>query len=72
MAMIPQFMPADAPALLMGALLPLVHNAEAMAWFAVIIHARRWLQSPTAGKVTDRFAGVVLIGFAARIATTKA
>jgi threonine/homoserine/homoserine lactone efflux protein len=60
----------------MGALLPLVHNAEAMVWFAVIIlathHARRWLQSPTAAKVTDRVAGVVLIGFAARIATTKA
>jgi threonine/homoserine/homoserine lactone efflux protein len=76
MAMIPQFMPADAPALLMGALLPLVHNAEAMAWFAVLIlathHARRWLRSPTAGKVTDRIAGVVLIGFAAKIATTKA
>lgn len=76
MAMIPQFMPADAPALLMGTLLPLVHNAEAMVWFAVIIlathHTRRWLQSPTAGKVTDRIAGVVLIGFAARIATTKA
>lgn len=76
MAMIPQFMPADAPALLMGALLPLVHNAEAMAWFAAIIlatsHARRWLQSPAATKVTDRIAGVVLIGFAAKIAGTRA
>ncbi|MET3920706.1 LysE family translocator [Arthrobacter sp. UYEF20] len=75
MAMIPQFLPPEAPPLLMGALLPLVHNAEAMIWFAVIIlathYARRWLQSPAVGRATDRIAGVVLLGFAARIATTK-
>jgi threonine/homoserine/homoserine lactone efflux protein len=75
MAMIPQFLPPDAPPLLMGVLLPLVHNAEGMLWFAVIIlathHARRWLQSPAVGKATDRIAGVVLLAFAAKIATTK-
>ncbi len=76
MAMIPQFLPPEAPPLLMGVLLPLVHNAEGMLWFAAIIlathHARRWLQSPVVGKATDRIAGVVLLAFAARIATTKA
>ncbi|WP_427008286.1 LysE family translocator [Pseudarthrobacter sp. H2] len=76
MAMIPQFLPADAPPLLMGALLPLVHNAEAMLWFAAIIvathRARRWFQSPAVGKATDRVAGVFLLAFAAKIAATRA
>ena len=39
MAMIPQFLPPDASPLLMGILLPLVHNVEGMAWFAIIILA---------------------------------
>lgn len=76
MAMIPQFLPPDASPLLMGILLPLVHNVEGMAWFALIIlathHARRWLQSDTVSKATDRIAGVVLLAFAAKIATSKA
>lgn len=76
MAMIPQFLPQDVPPLLMGVLLPLVHNAEGMLWFAGIIaathYARRWLQSPAVGKTTDRIAGVVLVAFAAKIAASKA
>ncbi|MFF1383286.1 LysE family translocator [Arthrobacter sp. NPDC058288] len=75
MAMIPQFLPQDVPPLLMGILLPLVHNVEGMLWFAGIIvatqYARRWLQSPGAGKATDRIAGVVLVAFAAKIAGSK-
>jgi len=76
MAMIPQFLPQDVPPLLMGILLPLVHNVEGMLWFAGIIvatqYARRWLQSPSVGKATDRIAGVVLVAFAAKIAASKA
>lgn len=76
MAMIPQFLPQDVPPLLMGVLLPLVHNVEGMLWFAGIIvathYARRWLQSPAVGKATDRIAGVVLVAFAAKIAASKA
>lgn len=76
MAMIPQFLPRDVPPVLMGVLLPLVHNVEGMLWFAGIIvatqYARRWLQSPAAGKATDRIAGVVLVAFAAKIAASKA
>lgn len=75
MAMIPQFLPPDASPLLMGVLLPTVHSIEGILWFAGIIaathFARRWLQSPVVGKVTDRIAGVVLIGFAAKIATDR-
>ena len=76
MAMIPQFLPQDVPPLLMGVLLPLVHNVEGMLWFAGIIvathYARRWLQSPAVGQATDRIAGVVLVAFAAKIAASKA
>ncbi|XAS69299.1 LysE family translocator [Micrococcaceae bacterium Sec5.7] len=75
-AMIPQFLPPGVSPLMMGILLPLVHNVEGMLWFAGIIvathHARRWLQSPAVAKATDRIAGVVLVAFAARIATAKA
>jgi threonine/homoserine/homoserine lactone efflux protein len=76
MAMIPQFLPQDVPPLLMGILLPLVHNVEGMLWFAGIIvatqYSRRWLQSPSVGRATDRIAGVVLVAFAAKIAASKA
>lgn len=76
MAMIPQFLPPNVPPLLMGILLPVVHNVEGMIWFAGIIvatqYARRWLQSPSVGKATDRIAGVVLVAFAAKIAASKA
>jgi len=75
MAMIPQFLPQDVPPLLMGILLPLVHNVEGMLWFAGIIlatqYARRWLQSPAVSRATDRTAGVVLVAFAAKIAASK-
>lgn len=75
MAMIPQFLPPDVPPLLMGILLPAVHNVEGMIWFTGIIvatqYARRWLQSPSAGKATDRVAGVVLVAFAAKIAASR-
>jgi threonine/homoserine/homoserine lactone efflux protein len=76
MAMIPQFLPPNVPPLLMGILLPVAHNVEGMIWFAGIIvatqYARRWLQSPSVGKATDRIAGVVLVAFAAKIAASKA
>ena len=76
MAMIPQFLPPDASPLLMGILLPLVHNIEGMAWFSIIIlathHARRWLQSDAVSKATDRIACAVLLAFAAKIATSRA
>lgn len=75
MAMIPQFLPPGSSPLLMGILLPTVHSIEGILWFTGIIaathFARRWLQSPVVGKVTDRIAGIVLIGFAAKIATDR-
>lgn len=64
------------PPLLMGVLLPLVHNVEGMLWLTGIIvatqYGRLWLQSPAAGKATDRITGVVIVAFAAKIAASKA
>jgi threonine/homoserine/homoserine lactone efflux protein len=74
--MIPQFLPAGAPHLLMGLLLAGVHAVEGMTWFAGLIVVatvarRRFVGSATAGRVTrvvDRVTGVVLIGFGLRLA----
>ncbi|NUT32267.1 MAG: LysE family translocator [Hamadaea sp.] len=76
-AMLPQFLPADVPALPMGVLLALVHDVEAMVWFALIIGgvgmARRWLAGGAASalrirRVTDAVAGTVLVALGIRLA----
>jgi threonine/homoserine/homoserine lactone efflux protein len=76
-AMLPQFLPADVPALPMGVLLALVHDAEAMVWFTLIIGgvglARRWLTGSAAAavrirRVTDAIAGTALVALGIRLA----
>ncbi|MEV0272974.1 LysE family translocator [Hamadaea sp. NPDC050747] len=76
-AMLPQFLPADVPALPMGVLLALVHDVEAMVWFALIIGgvglARRWLTGSAAAavrirRVTDAVAGTALVVLGIRLA----
>ncbi|MBV1856251.1 LysE family translocator [Catellatospora tritici] len=78
-AMLPQFLPADVPSLPMGVLMALIHDAEAMVWFTLIIVgvglARRWLVggAPTAVRVRrtiDAVAGTVLIGLGVKLATS--
>lgn len=70
-ATIPQFIPEGAAHLGMGLLLASVHDVIGLLWFAGIIFgaqaARRWLASVRALKIIDRIAGVVLIGFGARL-----
>lgn len=77
-AMLPQFLPAGAPALPMGVLLALIHDAEAMLWFALLIggvgRARRWLTGDGRAAVrirrtTDAVAGAVLVALGLRLAT---
>lgn len=79
-AMLPQFLPADTPALPMGVLLALIHDAEAMIWFAGLIGgvglARRWLTGGGRAAVrirrtTDAVAGAVLVALGLRLATTS-
>ena len=70
-ATIPQFIPEGASHLGMGLLLAGVHDVIGLLWFAGIIWgaqaARRWLANARALKIIDRTAGVVLIGFGARL-----
>ena len=71
-ATIPQFIPDGVSNIGMGLLLAGVHDAISVVWFALIIVAasvaRRWLSSPAATRIIDRVAGVVLIGFGAKLA----
>ncbi|NUR74563.1 MAG: LysE family translocator [Hamadaea sp.] len=76
-AMLPQFLPADVPALPMGVLLAFVHDVEAMVWFTLIIGgvglARRWLTGSAAAavrirRVTDAVAGTALVALGIRLA----
>lgn len=70
-ATIPQFIPEGASPLGMGLLLAGVHVVLSLLWFAGIIWgaqvARRWLANARALRMIDRTAGLVLIGFSARL-----
>lgn len=70
-ATIPQFIPEGTSHLGMGLLLAGVHDVIGLVWFAGVIWgarvARRWLTSSRGVKIVDRVAGVVLIGFGARL-----
>lgn len=74
MAMLPQFLPEGVPHLAMGAALAAVHVALTLAWFALLVliagSARKVLTTPRAAKIIDRIAGVFMLGFAGKLATT--
>ncbi|MBA3799352.1 MAG: LysE family translocator, partial [Geodermatophilaceae bacterium] len=66
-ALLPQFIPADAAPVLMGLLLATVHAVEGIVWFSLIIagaHAMRaWLGRRRVQRSLDGSTGAVLIGF---------
>ena len=70
-AVLPQFLPDDVPALAMGALLALIHVVLGMVWFTSIIvgasRMRRLLTSRRSLKVIDGTTGSVLVGFGVRL-----
>jgi threonine/homoserine/homoserine lactone efflux protein len=72
LAVIPQFLPAHTPHLAMGLLLALVHNAEGMAWFTLLILAahtlRGWLARRSVQRAIDRLTGTALVGFGLKLA----
>ncbi|MFD0598646.1 LysE family translocator [Catellatospora coxensis] len=79
-AMLPQFLPDGVAALPMGLLLALVHDLEAMLWFALLIGgidlARRWWTGDTATptrlrRLTDALAGTLLITLGLRLTTDR-
>ena len=63
-AVIPQFLVPEVPAVWMGLMLSVVSNIEAMLWFAAIISAaqffRKWLQGAQFRRRIDRVTGTVL------------
>jgi threonine/homoserine/homoserine lactone efflux protein len=75
LAMLPQFIPARSPHLLIGLVLAGVHDMEGMAWFTVLISAahrtRRYLDSDRVHKVVDLVTGTVLLGFGLKLALSK-
>lgn len=72
-AMLPQFIPADAPHAAMGLLLAGVHVGEGLVWSAALI----WFATLMSGvlrtarvrRALDRLTGVVIVGFGLRLAT---
>lgn len=74
-AMLPQFIPAGAPHLAMGAALALVHDVEGMIWFTTLIliahTARRLFAGGRVKRAMDAVTGLVLVGFGLRLATSS-
>ncbi|MFI6601503.1 LysE family translocator [Nonomuraea sp. NPDC050536] len=71
-AMLPQFIPPDAPHAAMGLLLAGVHVAEGLVWsLALIAFAALlsdFLRGPRVRSLLDRVTGAVIIGFGLRLA----
>lgn len=71
-AVLPQFIPADAPAALWGLALAAIHALISAVWLAALLSvarvARRWLQKPTAVRAIDATSGAVITGFAGALA----
>ncbi|HLU72324.1 MAG TPA: LysE family translocator [Nonomuraea sp.] len=71
-AMLPQFIPPDAPAAAVGLLLAAVHAAEGLVWstgligFAAVMSGL--LRHPSVRRLLDRVTGVVIVGFGVRLA----
>lgn len=74
-AVIPQFTPSGANALLMGLALAAVHVLLTMLWAAVLILgaslAGKWLRTEKGVTIMDRITGTVLIGFGVRVALIR-
>lgn len=71
-ALIPQFIPPEASALAAGSLLGLVHVAETLLWFGLIIVAVHWMKDffarPAVQRWTDAVAGTVITALGLRLA----
>ena len=72
---LPQFVPPRANVALFSFLLAAIHVLLGLIWFAVLISATlpmgRLLRQPRFVKAMDRIAGVVFIGFGAKLALSK-
>lgn len=75
LAVLPQFLPEQAPAVGYGLLLAVVHVAEGVAWFSILILGtqllRSRLQRPGVTAWIDRLTGTVLIAFGLRVLAAR-
>ncbi|MFJ5708746.1 LysE family translocator [Streptomyces sp. NPDC093105] len=73
-AVLPQFIPAEAPHFAMGLALTSVHVVLGMLWSTVLIASATalgtWLRGPRARRALDRVTGTVIGAFAVRLAVT--
>ncbi|GGP76678.1 LysE family translocator [Streptomyces abikoensis] len=71
-AVLPQFIPATAPHLLMGLALTSVHAVLGVLWATVLVGFARalrdWLRKPAARRVMDRVTGTAIVGFGVKLA----
>ncbi|MEV1243989.1 LysE family translocator [Nonomuraea sp. NPDC050022] len=71
-AMLPQFIPADAPHAAMGLLLAGVHVAEGLVWSTVLVGFAALmsgaLRTPAVRRLLDRVTGIVIVAFGLRLA----
>ena len=71
-AILPQFLPTEFPALVGGLLLATIHNLLTLIWFSMMIYgasfAKETLQNPKVQKIIERASGIALIGFGIRVA----
>ena len=72
---LPQFVPPSANVTLFSFLLAVIHVVLGLVWFTVLISVtlpmRRLLRQPRFVRAMDRIAGVVFVGFGARLALSK-
>lgn len=66
-AVLPQFLPDDLPAVLGGLLLSTIHNVECLIWFSMMIwgthKARAFFTRPRVQQAMEVISGVALMGF---------
>jgi threonine/homoserine/homoserine lactone efflux protein len=71
-AMLPQFIPPEAPHLAMGLALEVVHDIEGMLWFSVLIYGvrftRNWVALPSVKRTMEAFTGSLLLVFGLKLA----
>ncbi len=74
LAILPQFVPVDAPHLIWGLSLAAVHVTEGTIWLGAVLLAARslrtWLERPRVVRTIDAVVGTVIAGFGLRLAVT--
>ncbi len=74
-AVLPQFLPQEIPAVLGGFILATIHNVLTFTWFSLIImgagFTKEALKNPRVQKIMERASGLALIGFGIKVAFEK-